>query len=193
MKERPILFSGPMVRAILDGRKTQTRRIIKPQPIKRLHRLAFDARALGNLWGDRGTWLIRCPKGAPGDRLWVRETWAMIDGAYAYRADSGHDLTGPGNFLHNWKPSIHMPRAAGRIALEVTGVRVERLQDITEEDAIAEGAELTDELTGTADDLDGSYVKAYSILWDVINGHGSWEKNPWVWAIEFRRSSTAPF
>lgn len=148
MKERPILFSAPMVRAILDGRKTQTRRICKAQP-------PADA-----LWGSNGAewmWLedrddvadrvIRCPYGVVGDRLWVRETWApdprapMVDGVAVYRATDAVTLSAHGARVERWYPSIHMPRWASRIALEVTGVRVERLNDISEADALAEGVE----------------------------------------------------
>ena len=171
MKERPILFSGPMVRALLDGSKTQTRRVIKPR------HLAFfnqNAAAMLNDWNERPL-----PYGKPGDRLWVRETWhdasSSLHSCALYRAD-GIDL-----HWDKWTPSIHMPRWASRITLEITSVRVERLQDISEADAQAEGITSAECL-----ECDG-FVNAFSKLWEQINGPGSWDANPWVWAIEFRR------
>ena len=147
-KERPIIFSGPMIRAILEGRKTQTRRIVKPNCLSKLS-----------------------PYGRTGDRLWVRETWGHNPEGpgYVYRSDGDFDMKFHGD---RWRPSIHMPRWASRITLEVTGVRVERLQDINEEDALAEGVE-----------------HAFRSLWESINGPGSWDANPWVWVVEFRRVS----
>ncbi|WP_257819798.1 hypothetical protein [Burkholderia glumae] len=165
MKERPILFSAPMVRAIIEGRKTQTRRVVKPQP-------PADAREVitfhhpdprTHYWGfDGGSlldWCQPCPYGEVGDRLYVRETWQHSNhplGPYEdgclvfYRADYMDDPHGPdgekspeGKY-REWRPSIHMPRSASRITLEITGVRVERLHDISEGDAIAEGAVFTD-------------------------------------------------
>ena len=194
MTERPILFSGPMVRAILEGRKTQTRRVVKPQPELQLKsarwmRCADEQHALftqhdGELCGQMAS-TRKCPYGKPGDRLWVRETWAhrrwMLGDASpspttVYRAD-GEDLKG----CDRWRPSIHMPRWASRITLEVVGVRVERLQDISEEDAKAEGIEW---VIGYR-----SRIPLFSALWERINGPGSWDANPWVWVVEFRRVS----
>ena len=200
MKERPILFSAPMVRAILDGSKTQTRRIVKP---KWTIYPAADPRMT--------KWLPACPYGQPGDRLWVRETWQgpLLDseeheaqfredgpdafnkpGFCAYRATDTLDaVDSDGNDL-GWRPSIHMPRWASRILLEVTGVRVERLNDISKADAIAEGAPPSHP---SIDRVSAEYGHAdfsrswYAQLWDQINGPGSWDANPWVWVVEFKR------
>lgn len=194
MKERPILFSAPMVRAILAGAKTQTRRVVKDRHI--------DAAPPACLF----QWLReRCPYGQPGDRLWVRETWQHANfpfGPYDdscqvfYRADYMDDPHGPdgekspeGKY-RNWKPSIHMPRSASRILLEITSVRVERLQDISESDACAEGARSADLVTGRECILDpksGSYRLHFSDLWEQINGAGTFVANPFVWVIEFKR------
>ena len=201
-QERPILFSAPMVRAILDGRKTQTRRAVNPQPVYRT-----DTAPAG--WefapGDGGLYkwpevegFARamsdfCPYGLPSDRLWVRETFfdtAPFKSAdlflgratrYAYRADD--EFIG----CHKWKPSIHMPRRASRILLEVTAVRAERLRDISEADCVAEGA------AGGHASIPGYNYAAtpaehYMHIWESINGPGSWAANPWVWVIEFRRA-----
>ena len=172
MKERPILFSAPMVRALLAGTKTQTRRIIKPQ------HLAFfnqDAAAMLSDWNERPL-----PYGQPGDRLWVRETFGHFECNQHFKPGCNVYYRADGNCLElePWRPSIHMPRWASRITLEITSVRVERLQDISEADAIAEGV-YTDPACPAYD--------AYAQLWDEINGLGSWEANPWVWVIEFRR------
>lgn len=163
MKERPIIFSGEMVRAILAGRKTQTRRVIKPQPVIQDGVAFFKT-------GQR------CPYGQIGDRMWVREAWIRNSGVPAYRAD---DPSWPGE-TPKWKPSIHMPRWASRITLEIVNVRVERLQDITVGDAWAEGCP----------NSDVNVIPDWFIpLWAGINaarGNG-WDDNPWVWAIEFKR------
>ncbi len=189
MKERPILFSAPMVRAILAGTKTQTRRVVKDRHIGQID--------TSKLPGPAG-WSRPMPYGQPGDRLWVRETWACFDShvrpksRIAYRSD-----TPDGEMVRvdaPWKPSIHMPRWASRITLEVTGVRVERLQDISEADALAEGVEQV--LKGRfriygretdGRDTDRSARTSYCSLWESINGPGSWDANPWVWVIEFKR------
>ncbi len=218
MKKRPILFSAPMVRAILAGTKTQTRRVVKHSPAP---------------WNPEHTALdmTRCPYGQPGDRIWVRESWRI--GAWNehagtvaldYLAD-GHcraewlALAGdddgeifsrlwqqstddaikvygqqdrytwtPGESPCRWRPSIHMPRWASRILLEITGVRVERLQDISEADAKAEGVTLP---PSTCNMYDGIWRDGYRDLWESINGHGSWDANPWVWVIEFKRIEPA--
>jgi len=221
MKERPILFSAPMVRELLDGSKTQTRRSVKPQPPEHMNivrnlgdvdwQFVNDAHMLAD---SASTW--RCPYGQPGDRLWVRETWAhyqtvnhrrrhdgaafseVSDGLAGYRAD-GHetiedfrqhikimsecDLENVVINGNRWLPSIHMPRWASRITLEVTGVRVERLQEISENDAWAEGCE------GFDDDVSGgkSGYQEYAELWEQINSQGSCNANHWVWVIEFKR------
>lgn len=179
-KERPILFSGPMVRAILDGRKTQTRRIVKPQP-----KGTPELGGFGRLWFD-GRDDMNCPHGLPGDRMWVRETFAIVNkdcGPVAvYCADGEFQ---PDYIGHRWSPSIHMPRWASRISLEVISVRVERLCGITEADAKAEGAEPS--IVGA--DLDHlKYRAGFQTLWESINGDGSWALNPWVWVLEFKRA-----
>ncbi|MBF0260424.1 MAG: hypothetical protein HQL97_01130 [Magnetococcales bacterium] len=184
MKERPILFSGEMVQAILAGRKTQTRRVVKPQPEERkitepghegvsLHLPGQSAYKDGvhEKWIRRGEYWD-CPYGKPGDRLWVRETFCIDDrpfrGGVLYRADfASPEIISP------WKPSIHMPRWASRLLLEITRVRVERVREISDVDAIAEGV---------------ISKEAFMPLWDSINavrGHGV-ETNPWVWVIDFK-------
>jgi hypothetical protein len=168
-KEHPILFSTDMVKAILEGRKTQTRRVIKPQPV------LMDKHYFKDFRKDAGGRV--CPYGQVGDRLWVRETWLPFEAqgpnAFLYKADIAlinlHYL--------KWQPSIFMPRKASRITLEITNTRVERLHDIT-------GADLLKE--GIAHGMGG--FKAYEELWNNINGKKyPWESNPWVWVIEFRR------
>lgn len=230
MKERPILFSGPMVRAILEGRKTQTRRVIK---LRKLHvsdtpGYDFQFRDKQLRWHDyrHEDFLKLCPHGAPGDRLWVRETWADVNTtegpAIAYRANNGlvtwHEFSKvfdkdygagpsmnykayPGDYVmwcddlfdgapdHKWRPSIHMPRWASRITLDIKSVRVERLQDISEEDARAEGVEPDIHLYEVNGDVHESwdFVKGFEDLWESINGKDSWAQNPWVWVIEFEQ------
>jgi hypothetical protein len=187
MKDRPILFSGEMVRAILEGRKTMTRRIIKPQPIQPAPGAYFDAynkSAQWNWWTPDGRQyldkIIKCPYGQPSDRLWVRETFSnsrMDDSIPThYKADQFlFDYSQP------WKPSIFMPRWASRILLEVADIRVERLQDIREEDAKAEGVVDIIFQSLTRRDL-------FAALWNKINakrGYG-WDTNPWVWVVSFK-------
>lgn len=204
MKERPILFGAPMVRAILEGRKTQTRRVMKPIPqMVTDHNIVTwdgDAAALMRLLDQTGR---HCPYGQSGDRLWVRETWCreFESPSYCYRADDAPgekaefvDAEGRPVRGSRWKPSIHMPRSASRILLEVTNVRVERLQDISEADAIAEGADHNgecDHIRHTCEEIGcfgrNSYRGGYAELWEQINGDGSWESNPWVWVVEFKR------
>lgn len=174
MKERPILFSAPMVRAILDGKKTQTRRIFKDTA----EDYADDAHPLVR-WKDCKLHRAECRYGNPGDNLWVRETIAKTeDNGIFYRADGLSEADMVANEIYKWTPAIHMPRIASRIDLEITAVRAERLQGISEQDATAEGY---------ASDGDESARIWYSSLWDKINGTGAWDKNPWVWVIEFRR------
>lgn len=202
MKERPILFSASMVRAILAGTKTQTRRVIKPQPPN-------SADALRDIPGENRWWAAygerddlgvvyrplgsdqqhpwRCPYGMAGDRLWVRERAAFYWGSWHYFADGpaewGRDVS-PRTFN---RPSIHMPRAASRITLEITGVRVEPLQKISCADAIAEGCAAV-----SLHDLDCDSPDPrdeYRTLWESINGAGSWDANPWIWVVEFKRAT----
>ena len=191
MKERPILFSAPMVRALLAGTKTQTRRVFKlPRGCSWYE--ALGGEAAGQVQDDEGPgwWHVeeqRCPYGEPGDRLWVRETWAPRTlGAWTemeklmkplYRADEDRP-----EWKRIWRPSIHMPRWASRITLEITGVRVERLQDISEADAVAEGVKNSLHLPGGR-----SAKENFAHLWWTINGEESWEADPWVWVLEFKR------
>jgi hypothetical protein len=201
MKERPILFSGPMVRAILDGSKTQTRRVVKP--VRRYEHnnicrpdLVEDPYAVWwhGVSENVGCFQI-CPHGAPGDRLWVRETFAMNKAKagppVVYRADHGEAQSVFVERPHSaewdvvvtrWRPSIFMPRAASRILLEITDVRVQRLQEISEADARAEGV-TPNAFEQTSDNWGGVL---YRRLWEQINGPGSWDANPWVWAITFQ-------
>lgn len=208
MKERPILFNGEMVRAVLGGKKSQTRRICK----------AVDAFGddLRDYKGDALDCLIRnhCPYGKPGDRLWVRESFALIDSGVPddprkiYMADDSSKAP-------RWTPSIHMPRYVSRIQLEIANVRVEQVQDINEEDAEAEGVwsetlecgsgikercpqcwgtglYTAHSLEGAAPDTDcqkcDTFTKRFSILWDSINANSGngWESNPFVWVVEFK-------
>lgn len=177
MADRPILMSAPMVRAILAGAKTQTRRVVKP--------------------GTPDDWNA-CPYGAPGGRLWVRETYMDLGACYLYRADENAEaeraLAAP---AQRWMPSIHMPRAASRITLEVADVRVERLQEISADDAKAEG--ISEFIGGwwcehdDAEQIAGmTPQEGYAHLWERINGAGSWAANPWVWVVEFQRADQAP-
>lgn len=206
-KERPILMNGAMVRAVLDGSKTQTRRIIKPQPKPVPHRPgdyqwpcnAFqsmvsvaDTRAPGahGMAGDA------CPHGGHGDRLWVRETWAPHPDfpetvrRTVYRADRECEYD-----VERWTPSIHMPRLASRIQLEIVSVRVERLQDISDADIVAEGIDM-EALAESQDRYDivckGSDASgratartAWRELWESTGG--DWDANEWLWVIEFKR------
>ncbi|MGF6549349.1 hypothetical protein [Paraburkholderia youngii] len=213
MKERPILFSGPMVRALLDGSKTQTRRIVKPQPDFETARDALGGEtrsatvvydgAMGGIGLKRGNAIgyvfpnIHCPYGKPGDRLWVRETFAHMhrgnaapetrhDDDVVYKADG---FT-PDEYVYgSWKPSIHIPRWASRITLEVTGVRVERLQDISEADARAEGVTIEDHhMNGyCAGETRPPSICAFRELWGSIHGAESWTANPWVWVVRLKR------
>lgn len=191
MKERPILFSGPMVQAILEGRKTQTRRVAKLTDTGRVK--AVGSRKNWHL--DDQNAVQACPFGQPGDRLWVREKHARTEEPYIqphYLADGPvptiserHDAG-----LLRVFPSIHMPRWASRINLEITGIRVERLQEISEADAMAEGAPLElGRLERTILGAKAKYRSGFVRLWQSINGPGSWDANPWVWVIEFRRMS----
>lgn len=189
MKERPILFSGPMVRAILADEKTMTRRIVMPQPAADSN-LRDVRSAPAHILAPS----FRCPFGVPGDRLWVRETHATgvpgCQDGLSYRADH-QDPKGDGRANPmRWTPAIHMRRAFSRIDLEVTAVRVERLQDITEEDARAEGVRPGKCEPGCDCDewSERRYRQGFEHLWDVINGKKAlWSSNPWVWVVSFKR------
>jgi Holliday junction resolvase RusA-like endonuclease len=257
MKCRPILMSAPMVRACLNDTKTQTRRIVKPQPpewaqhVNEIRHLNIDHRWVpSHLWqwselqtgkklhrwptdpdGDGcDGYAIPCPYGQPGDRLWVKETYRFgrgYDGVrpnevvecnqalIQYAADGslrtadGHVLYGRDQFTPGkLRPSIHMPRAISRLTLEITEVRVQRLQAISEEDALAEGIQAREVIISTAyeggrhvertavrymhgkwptDEVFDSATDAYADLWESINGPGSWDANPWVWCVSFKR------
>lgn len=190
IKSSPILFSAPMVCALLDGIKTQTRRPYKV----RKHPDSGCEIAASELAREPQHVIDRiCPYGLPGDRLWVRETWANVGttspGLTVYRADypacipQEYQNAPPASEI-TWKPSIHMFRKDSRIKLEIVSVRVERLQDISEADVIAEGA--MPSIVG--DSLDHlKYRAGYQTIWESINGAGSWEANPWVWVVQFRR------
>lgn len=209
MKERPILFSAPMVRAILAGTKVQTRRALHPDLFISSSGAVVRMKASA-VAGVTGITEAHCPYWRePGDRLWVRENgWErpertpkmMREGAdtwepYYYDADGLH--YGEVEEFKCWgfkrRPSIHMPRWASRITLEITGVRVERLQEISEADALAEGITKPVGSQFWHADLRGSSLPgetpqwAYRNLWESINGPGSWGANPWVWVLEFRR------
>jgi len=235
MRERPILFSAPMVRAILAGTKTKTRRVVKPQPQPNGGAGLHPVRPYRTPAGD-WNWVLSatgmgcgdpfpCPYGQPGDRLWVRESVRAADlddfsRAVEYLADgacvqvaSAEDIEseafGRWEKLNLYRsndaaldggktvPPMHMPRLASRIDLEITGVRVERLNAISEADAAAEGIIKYDmgghgPLFGTGyPDTDpcarDTPVGAYAALWESINGAGSWDANPWVWVVEFQR------
>lgn len=211
--ERPILFSAPMVRAILDGRKTQTRRVARMTAcghVRRAHRRWHP--------GDPDA-SAACPYGQPGDLLWVRETWGIIPNGpddYPYviwQADravdwcDGNSRSGDVHYVssdakpNHWRPSIHMPRWASRITLEVVGARVERLQALTEEDARAEGcASDAERIAESGDMMKGLDSRAlptrlrsardgFRDLWNTINAkRATWGSNPWVWRVEFRRA-----
>ena len=197
MKERPIIFRAEMVRAILAGRKTQMRRIVKPLHMATVHAEQFPILAM-------------CPYGSPGDRLWVRETCRaeaiddegllgvryVADGRFMPIANT-REASDRWVQLYWYRgmegatvPPIHMPRWASRITLEITDVRVERLQDISEADAVAEGCKpIRPELVqdGLIVRLGRSAVEEFRLVWEEIHGGGSWEKNPWVWVIEFKK------
>lgn len=223
VKERGILFSGEMVRAILDGRKTQTRRVVEAQD-----RLRDGKDSLGhpgveyyNEWGNWQPWVphaktMRCPHGRPGERLWVREAWAIDQCGrrvslqpeawpegfpiqrlryIATDAAPAKDLKGR-PYWWNKRPSIHMPRWASRITLGITEVRAQRVQEITEEDAKAEGVPHPSELQETLSFYDGrdfrdcrDYRDVFRCVWNGLNRKRGYpfESNPWVWPITFKR------
>lgn len=211
--ERPILFSGAMVRAILAGQKTMTRRVVKGvRGAVSAHWYPSIGAAQFRRDDGRESLPVASPYGQPGGRLWVRETWGKLDmGSACYRADDEAAVPADGR----WRPSIHMPRWASRMTLEVVEVRVQRLQEISEEDALAEGIKTQEHWASSsmsawcyfsgdphpgrdthppADPAKSPCYEtaqlAFRALWDSINGERpgcSWEANPWVWAITFRR------
>lgn len=209
MKESPIPFKGDMVRAVLSGQKTQTRRPMKPIPVypdafDGLRREIHDGQV--HFWAS-GAELpahkFRCPYGQPDDRLWVKETHARHPqfAEVAYRADGEEFEDADGFTWHpKWTPSIFMPRALCRIILEITDIRVERVQDITNDEAIAEGAyevrKVGDDIahaTWTMDGLDWRYDtprEAFAATWDSLYAARSlgWDVNPWVWVVTFKRA-----
>lgn len=223
MRERPIIFSGPMIRAILENRKTQTRRVIKPQPPDGWYIDSTPTRGSfglwetlrgthgGNFWGGLQHGGIKCPHGVPGDKLWLRETWT-----YVTLAENEYDAANPlhrrrgdgcpvlmlyrahedaWTFPASWTPSIFMPRWASRIMLEIVGVSVERVREISEADCKAEGVAPLMVDSGGIDGGSGAWIEiphyqpAFVELWDSINkkrGFG-WDTNCWVWVVEFKR------
>jgi len=200
---KPIIFNGEMVRAILDGRKTQTRRVIKPQPEKDA---VFPHGSVdtyvrtenANPYDDART--IKCPYGQPGDLLYVRETVSKVrrpSGKWIYRADLPQEV----QRAFSWRPPIHMRRQDSRITLKITDVRVERVQEISEKDAIAEGIYWDDECpedvtNGWCPGAYDSPIDSFKHLWDSINAKRgySWKANPWVWCLTLstRRRNKCP-
>lgn len=215
IKEKPILFSAPMVMAILDGHKTQTRRVVKDIPMD-LHYgkpiMDYGLSGIAGLDNNVLRYTIQdsidscnefktyCPYGKIGDRLWVRETFAESDrpdGTPVIVYKTGENIpvcrvkdkdslikeweSTENVYVEKWKPSIHMPRWASRINLEITNIRVERLKDISKDDVVAEGC-FDDYPANTQ-----SAINCYRDLWQSLNGIDSWDLNPWVWIIEFRR------
>ena len=176
-KSRPIIFSGRMVTALLAGRKSQTRRILKPQPdvFATTNNITFP--------DSYQTQILTCPYGVIGDQLWVKETWShdaypeprTAAAVYYYKAD---ESPGQPEYDRKWISPIFMPRVASRITLEITHIGIERLNECSATDALAEGIE-TD---GVADP-----ILAYKTQWESINGIGSWAGSPWVWVITFKR------
>lgn len=241
MKERPILFSASMVRAILDGKKTQTRRVVKSSRANNAELwrrfgdepLLWESLVKGENGAYEHDWFTKCPYGTVGDQLWLRESWRIgawnkdesklcIDycdgprlewikikeGFVKYWEQSTHDAhksehkeTGngfkwkPGESPCRWRPSIHMPRWASRINLLIKSIRVERLNEISEDDAKAEGVEPffsthqsigRDQTMTTGERIsDCEHRASFACLWDDIHGDNSWQQNPWVWVVEF--------
>lgn len=201
MIEHPILFNTEMVNAILEGRKTMTRRVIKSQPSDvgavKIHReqMRENEFYFSSNTGKIGIFtpqFVKCPYGPIGSKLWVKETWAasrLFDLMPPRDIPQNADLFFKADGIGNWnncarvRPSIFMPRWASRVALEITNIRVEQVQDITDSDAIQEGVDRTNT------SIPGYAVQRFKALWDSINkkrGYG-WDKNPWVWGVEFRR------
>ncbi len=220
MTERGMIFNAEMVRAILDGRKTQTRRVMKVQPESNQLGLLLitdstkrsdigkyhwaESNATGNHVRSK---LFSCPFGAAGDRIWVRETFCPVDDTQYggekwvdYRATPRYEASHPAGWdsapndaeALKWRPSIHMPRWASRILLEITDVRVERLNSIHDVDAMREGIQNLTTCSHADFGIPGVVnaqhpVRAFQLLWESIYGADSWRANPWVWVIEFKR------
>lgn len=216
LKERPILFNGDMVRALLDGRKTQTRRVLKSQPpegcglieVGTFAPIVIDRKGeqqpgpdTFGAFSEDGEWGLKCPYGQPSDQLWVKETWrcqsvlSPWDLEVTYAADGVQRIIKDGEFGDkDWNmpkaaakgnvSPLFMPRWASRITLEIVSVRVERLQDISNEDAVSEGV-------GTPIDMRYAALDGFKPLWESINGTGAWAENPWVWIVEFKRVENA--
>ncbi len=202
MKERPILFSAPMVRAILDGSKTQTRRIVKPPKGGTVIGFGGNGIAMASLGmvdDCEHITTVSCPYGKIGDRLWVREAWrtdAELNNAkprtffsWPVRYEADGAVFGHGAFFGKptgkLRPSIFMPRWASRLAMEITGIRVERLNDISKAYVEAEGIEFLRRAPDADETLTAKEL--YLCLWDAINGNGSRAANPWVWVVEFKK------
>ncbi len=225
MKQHPILFSTPMVSALLSGQKTMTRRTRGLEKVNK-NPDGYDFQSLIHEFRGRFIFMpsdkifpnaneiieVKCPYGKPGDQLWVRESFCYVmrdhahdllegrkeNNQYVFKTDFNEDWMkyAKEKYGYKWKPSIHMPRIASRILLEITDVRVERLQSITKQDSIAEGIEILDGHSNyknylCGNGLDYSYVKeariSFQSLWEKINGTDSWHKNPWVWVVSFKR------
>ena len=200
-KERPMLFSGAMVRALLDGSKTQTRRVFSAHMSKTMGYAATAGEVSyfieqGFMEPNDASYVVDfCPHGKPGDHIWVRETFCLDDNGHEewpiFRADGTALPQRPTTRKPaRWTPSIHMPRWASRIQLEIVAVRVERLNACSDVDAVAEGIGLNPSAIGmklTNPPGKSMALAMFSELWDSINGAGSWAANPWVWVIEFKR------
>lgn len=190
MKARPILFSTPMVQALLGGSKTMTRRIVKPQPEHRENESVpnhygtfFHGWNLDHSAVNPSDYWDYCPYGKPGDLLWVRES--IVEDCSGSISFVGYKAGGqpcsiiPWTASKSYAPSIHMPKKASRLTLEITGVVCERLQDISEEDAQAEGIDVPHIGCSVPSEK-------FAELWESINGDDSWDKNPWVWVVKFK-------
>ena len=211
VKERPILFSGPMVRAILSGAKTQTRRVVKqlqgmdPADVRLARTQGGYPDGVRPVWEcdfcEPDIFSTPCPYGQPGDRLWVRETFDISPEPTGWEGHHWLTYVADGDrievdcaefYMGRLKPgkrypSIHMPRWASRIMLEITGVRVERLQDISEQDAAKEGVGPGYVPNSLGSTTCVGYRPMFARAWQDINGPGTWAANPWVWVIEFKR------
>lgn len=189
MAEKPIIFSGPMVRAILDRRKTQTRRVVNHIPALGSPEDWCHKHGHAQFAAVAGDYRRFCPYGAPGSYLWVMETWRLGESPYDcgdtsvhYRADLDECAGGP------WKPSIHMPRWASRITLRITDVRVERVQDADAYDAKAEGCSTHPGSRDKQQTWEDEVLEEFAAMWDSLNSQRdgcSWIDNPWCWVISF--------